>query len=295
MAKKTTTELTPEIKEAVLLLRYRKKKPKKTDATYMSLGQIGTELGLTYRQVKYICERSDLHKKRKSPRDKPERIIEAEQEAYLKDPAILKAWAGRSLIERAVLYHRRFPHKVISAMELCRFYKRNQIKRKAVTRYKTATPEKQAEYEAWQRESYSKLQQAWNNNERVLYLDECVFTKATIPKLDYAHKHTNQTVNEQDFFHRYLAVVAAISSDRGVDCIMVFDEAITRETFITFLEELRRRNGINRQVARRSTHKHHPTPINVYLDNLAVHKCPEVKEAYDRLNIQPIFNVPYAF
>ena len=154
MAKKTTTELTPEIKEAVLLLRYRKKKPKKTDATYMSLGQIGTELGLTYRQVKYICERSDLHKKRKSPRDKPERTIEAEQEAYLKDPATLKAWAGRSLIERAVLYHRRFPHKVISAMELCRFYKRNQIKRKAVTRYKTATPEKQAEYEAWQRESY---------------------------------------------------------------------------------------------------------------------------------------------
>ena len=128
-----------------------------------------------------------------------------------------------------------------------------------------------------------------------MYLDECVFTKATVPKLDYAHKHTNQTVNEQDFYHRYLAVVAAISSDRGVDCIMVFDEAITRETFITFLEELRRRNGINRQVARRSTHKHHPTPINLYLDNLAVHKTPEVKEAYDRLNIQPIFNVPYAF
>jgi len=49
MAKKTTTELTPEIKEAVLLLRYRKKKPKKTDSTYMSLGKIATELQLTYR------------------------------------------------------------------------------------------------------------------------------------------------------------------------------------------------------------------------------------------------------
>ena len=120
----------------------------------MSLGQIGTELGLTYNQVKYICYRPWLHIRRKSQRDKPERIIEAEQEAYLKDPAILKAWAGRSLIERAVLYHRRFPHKVISAMELCRFYRRNKIKRKAVTRYKTATPEKQAEYEEWQRDSY---------------------------------------------------------------------------------------------------------------------------------------------
>jgi len=120
----------------------------------MSIAAIGKELGLTYLQVKYICTRVTLHKKRKAKRDRPERIIEAEQEAYLKDPAILRAWAGRSLIERAILYHRRFPHKVISPMELCRFYKRNKIKRKAVTRYKTATPDKQAEYEARQRESY---------------------------------------------------------------------------------------------------------------------------------------------
>ena len=154
MGKRKATELTPEIKEAVLLLRYHKKKPAKTDATFMTLTAIGNALDLTYHQVKYICYRPWLHKRRKSKRDKPERIIEAEQEAYLKDPVTLKAWAGRSLIERAVLYHRRFPHKVISAMELCRFYKRNKITRKAVTRYKTATPDKQAEYEAWQRESY---------------------------------------------------------------------------------------------------------------------------------------------
>ena len=30
-----------------------------------------------------------------------------------------------------------------------------------------------------------------NARERILYADECVFTKAIIPKLDYAHKHTN--------------------------------------------------------------------------------------------------------
>ena len=154
MAKKQRLELTPAVKEAVLLLRYRKKKPKKTDPVYMKLPAIGTELGLTYNQVKYICTRVTLQKKRQGKRDKPERIIEAAQEAYLRDPATLKAWAGRSLIERTVLYHRKFPHKVISAMELCRLYRRNKIKRKAVTRYKTATPEKQAEYDAWQRDSY---------------------------------------------------------------------------------------------------------------------------------------------
>ena len=154
MPKRKKVELTPEIKEAVLLLRYHKRKPVRTDATFMTKAAIGKELGLTLNQVKYICTRVWLHKKRRSKRDRPERIIEPEQEAYLKDPAILRAWAGRSLIERSILYHRRFPHKIISAMELCRFYKRNKIKRKAVTRYKTATPEKRAEYEARQRESY---------------------------------------------------------------------------------------------------------------------------------------------
>lgn len=151
----------------------------------------------------------------------------------MKEPTILKAWAGRSLVERAILYHRRFPHKIISHMELCRFYRRNKIKRKAVIRFKTATPDKQAEYEAKQRKAYQALQQAWNNKERILYADECVFTKATVPKLDYAHKYTNQTVDERDFYHRYLAVVAAVSADRGVDCIMIsFNEFNLRESWV---------------------------------------------------------------
>ena len=75
--------------------------------------------------------------------------------------------------------------------------------------------------------------------------------------------------------------MAAVSADRGVDCIMIFDEAVKKDTFITFLEELRRRNS-NR-------------PLHLFLDNLAVHKTQEVKEAYERLNIKVIWNVPYAY
>jgi transposase len=35
-------------------------------------------------------------------------------------------------------------------------------------------------------------------------------------------------------------------------------------------------------------------PFAVFLDNLAVHKTKEVMETYERLNIKPIFNVPYS-
>jgi len=74
-------------------------------------------------------------------------------------------------------------------MQLCRFYKRNKICRKAVTRYKAASPEKLVEYEAWQRDTLVALQNVWNAGERILYADECVFTKATMPRLDYAARY----------------------------------------------------------------------------------------------------------
>ena len=149
MPKKKTVALTPAIKEAALLLRYHKKKPQQTDTTFMSQPAIASHLGLTLNQVRYIIKRVLLHKKRKPKAQDASRLIEAEQAAFLKDPETLKAWAGRSLAERAVLYHRRFVHKTISAMELCRFYKRNKISRKAVNRYKAATPERLAEYAVW--------------------------------------------------------------------------------------------------------------------------------------------------
>jgi len=157
MPKKPKHALTPAIKEAVLLLRFHKKKPVSTDAKFMTLAKIATMLEISYHQVRYICRRYDLQKKRKPKSRDSARVIEAEQAAYLQDAATLRAWAGRSLAERAVLYHRRFPHKLISAMELCRFYKRNKITRKAVTRFKAASAEKQAEYAAWQRDTFTAL------------------------------------------------------------------------------------------------------------------------------------------
>jgi len=79
------------------------------------------------------------------------------------------------------------------------------------------------------------LEKAMNQKRRVLYLDEVVFTKQTVPKLEYAARYKNQTVNEQDYYHRYYAVIAAISNDRGMDHFMIFDTAVTSEMFLTFL------------------------------------------------------------
>ena len=153
----------------------------------------------------------------------------------MKNSNTLKAWAAKTLQERAVLYHRKFPNKKISPMSLCLFYKKHSIRRKRVTRFKSAPPNKQAEYDVWQMESWNALQTAFRAKERVVYVDEVVFTKATIPRLDYALKYSNQTVDEKDFYSKYIAVIAAISADRGVDTILIFDQAVNRFDFIEFL------------------------------------------------------------
>ena len=51
---------------------------------------------------------------------------------YISDPACVRRWAGYTLAERAVLLHRRFPHTVVSASTISRYYKRLRIKQKAV-------------------------------------------------------------------------------------------------------------------------------------------------------------------
>ena len=68
MPKKKPTEVTAAMKEAVLLLRYHKKRPEKTDATFMTLAAIANHLDLTVNQVRYICTRHYLQKKRRPKR-----------------------------------------------------------------------------------------------------------------------------------------------------------------------------------------------------------------------------------
>ena len=120
-----------------------------------------------------------------------------------------------------------------------------------------------------------------NLKRRILYVDELVFTKATVPRLEYSARYTNQTVDEKDYYHRYYACVAAISADRGVDHYMIFETAVTSDLFITFLHSVKARNA-NREVY-------------IFFDNLPAHKTDEVHETMQQLQQVPVFNVPYRY
>ena len=63
-----------------------------------------------------------------------------QQAAYLKKDLILKQWAGKSLIERATLFKKRFPYTHITVYKLRKFYLEEKIKKKAIRISKIPAP-----------------------------------------------------------------------------------------------------------------------------------------------------------
>ena len=78
-----------------------------------------------------------------------------------------------------------------------------------------------------------------------------------------------------------VSVGGVCNNSYTLDISAAADKAVKKHTFITFCEELRRRNGTK--------------PLHLYLDNLPAHRRQEVSLACERLNIHIIWNPPYRY
>lgn len=74
--------------------------------------------------------------------------------------------------------------------------------------------------------------------------------------------------------------MAAISEDIGYEHSLIHLKSITSVEFVKFLEEL--------------SEKYSGQPLYIFMDNLQVHKSVAAREAYTKLNITPIYNIPYS-
>jgi transposase len=74
--------------------------------------------------------------------------------------------------------------------------------------------------------------------------------------------------------------VCAVSEDGGLETYQIHKKAVTSTDFVSFVHVLAERAG-GREFA-------------IFMDNLRVHKTPEVLEACKQLRAKPIFNVPYS-
>lgn len=107
-----------------------------------------------------------------------------------------------------------------------------------------------------------------------------MFTRRTIHALAYSPRRENIEVDAAKLDEPTLAMVMAISAETGIEHHDVFPKSVNHERFIVFLERLRSVVGTDE--------------VALFMDNLSVHKKDTVREAMTRLNMRPIYNLPYA-
>ena len=125
-----------------------------------------------------------------------------------------------------------------------------------------------------------QLTKAKNDGFRVVYIDEICFTKGTVPKTEYSAKGKNMAADLVHLKEPTLAVLSAISLDKGQEHFKIFDDSVNVAKFKQYLRELRDKNG-NEKIA-------------IFLDNLSAHRSDKSKEEASKLGFRFIFNVPYS-
>ena len=178
----------------------------------------------------------------------------------------LRAWAGRGLRERAVLFQRCFPDRSITHWQLRRIYKANGIKRKVIRVTHMPANKNDGRYDHLIDAMRSKVQYAVNASRKLLFIDEVCFTKHTQKTCEWSNKRHNIFIPCESMHVKFHAVIAAISYDVGVEHFVVLDEAANHESFAEFAHVLFK--------------KYEGEEITVVLDNLAVHFHDDVKTVY---------------
>ena len=68
-----------------------------------------------------------------------------------------------------------------------------------------------------------ELSEAKEQGRKILYLDECIFSKLTFLSKDWSRKNTNLTVDQKQIYTGYRSVVATISEEDGLERFDIHD------------------------------------------------------------------------
>ena len=208
------------------------------------------------------------------------RRLDEEHVRFLLSDRVLEAWAGKTMKERTVFFHRQFPDKRIAVTSLRRLYLKHKIRRKRVRHEKVLPPGLKAQYAAKCTELLAELEWEENEGRTIVFLDEINFTKLSLSRTEWSAKNSNLSVDQKEMYQGYRSVIATMTAEQGMCLCLIHQKAIDAQDFVAFLRRLRTKLG-NR-------------PIALFMDQLPVHKSRVVRPEYDRLNITPVYNVGYS-
>ena len=126
----------------------------------------------------------------------------------------------------------------------------------------------------------TKLKSAIEQKQKIIWLDEIMFTKTTNLTHEWSKRTKNVHIPFEAMGTRYTAVIAAISEGRGFEYIELHDEAINQEKFASFISNLA---DINKR-----------KQVSIVMDNLRVHTTTAIQNFMRQLKMECIYNVPYS-
>jgi len=200
--------------------------------------------------------------------------------AFLTSMHTLEQWAGLTMKQRTVLFHRRFPDKRIAITTLRRLYLRHGIRRKKVRLEKTMAQRTRRNFAQNCQRLLEEMAQAEREDRLLVFADEILFTKRALKLREWSARNSNLTVDQEEVYVGYRAALASMTAEKGFCLATTAENPIKEPEFMAHINRLRARAG------RR--------PIALFMDNLWVHKNAEIRELMARLDIRPIYNVAYS-
>ena len=205
--------------------------------------------------------------------------LDKEHEDFLIRQDTLVRWAGKTLQERAKLFHRAYPNKIITANALQCLYKSAKVSRKLIRISKVMPLAISMDFVRLHAELSKTMKRALKTGHRIVFLDEVCFTRSTMQARAYSAKGERIEVDQKAYYDKYYSVVASISTANKVEHLHFEQGAINNVNFRVFLKNLRRKLG--------------DIKVYLFMDNLGVHQHPLVLAMYEELKFTVILNVKY--
>ena len=163
---------------------------------------------------------------------------------------------------------------------LSKIYKLHNVKRRRIKWEKKAREQSQVNFSRDKAKMIRELKKAKRDGYRIIYIDETVFTRSTVPRSEYCLPKKNMTVDKAGIKEPTYAVLSGISREKGQELFMLFEKSVNVSKFQEYLTKLREANN--------------DAKICIFMDNLSVHTSNKSKDTMRQLGYRWILNVPYA-
>ena len=184
------------------------------------------------------------------------------------------------MADRCKLFHRKFPERKLNATLLRRVYRIHGVKKMALRWKKRPKANTLKQYGKLKEQLREEIGATVASGFDILWLDEAMFTRKTVPLIEWSNKLTNIEVEEETINEPAFALLMAVSYHSCVELAKVYKKSVNIEKFLKYVVELKAKTE-GRKIA-------------LFMDNLSVHRSKKVLKELDHCGIRYIFNLPYA-